>query len=171
MINSITNTNRSSEPSKLPTNAACQSIFSMRPGCKIYSMRLSSKPKLTNVSYSCRTPPIYSKLKRRTFTTVKTVSTSSISAALHQNAFLAAQAFEPHLCSIIRYGASLRRVVHGQPDGLSQDQLHAPLRGTRSLEERPQLHLSGFALPARLCWSYGSLQNGNYNSERNSVTA
>jgi len=67
----MSNTNRSSEPSKLPTNAACQLIFSMRPGCKIYSTRLSSKPKLTNASFSYRTPPIYSKSKRHTFTTVK----------------------------------------------------------------------------------------------------
>jgi hypothetical protein len=71
VINSISNTNRSPEPSKLPISIACQLIFSMPPGCKIYFMWLSSKPRSTSASSSYLTLPIYFKLKRRISTTVK----------------------------------------------------------------------------------------------------
>ncbi len=89
------------------------------------------------------------------------ISSSPISASIYQDPLSTAQASQADLCTFIWYGAPVCRIVHGQLDGLPQDQLHAPLRGAQSSQEGPQLHLPRLALPAKLCRSDGALRDGD----------
>lgn len=64
--------------------------------------------------------------------------------------FLLPKTIQPNLCHLNQYGSTFQQALHGQPDGLSQGQLHEPLQRAWHSQKVTELHLLELALLAGL---------------------